>query len=164
MPSRHHGDATLEAAGDLELVAGLVGAAGLGSVVVRAVTQVRQGAYKLVCCDGDPDQLYDLQTDPLELVNLAGSPDHEQILRRLRAEVARPWHLAELREQVLHSQRQRRLVSRALSAGAHAAWDFQPLMDGAMRYVRSRTDLYELQRRARLDSPSPPDDRTSAPT
>jgi choline-sulfatase len=98
----------------------------------------------------------------MELANLAGSPDHEQAYRRLRAEVASRWDLADLHEQVLTSQRQRRLVSHALNRGAHASWDFQPQLDGAMRYVRSRADLYELQRRARLDSPSPQRDRTSA--
>jgi choline-sulfatase len=98
----------------------------------------------------------------MELANLAGSPDHEQAYRRLRAEVASRWDLADLHEQVLTSQRQRRLVSHTLNRGAHASWDFQPQLDGAMRYVRSRADMYELQRRARLDSPSPQRDRTSA--
>jgi uncharacterized sulfatase len=31
-----------------------------------------------------PEELYDLQTDPDEVHNLAGSPDHEPVLRRLR--------------------------------------------------------------------------------
>jgi choline-sulfatase len=133
----------------------------LAEGVTAPAVMVRRERYKLVCCEGDPDQLYDLATDPLELANLAGNPDHAQIHRCLRAEVASRWDLADLREQVLTSQRQRRLVSRALNQGAHAAWDFQPQMDGAMRYVRSRADLYELQRRARLNSPTPQYDRTS---
>jgi hypothetical protein len=35
------------------------------------------------------------------------------------------------------------------------SWDYQPHVDATMQYVRSRQDLYELQRRARLDSGTP---------
>jgi hypothetical protein len=38
-----------------------------------------------------------------------------------------------------------------LAQGKAAPWDFQPEVDASMQYVRSRADLYELQRRARLD-------------
>lgn len=117
---------------------------------------IRRGSYKLICCDGDPDQLYDLEHDRLELVNLAESADHAQTHRSLRAQVAARWQLDDLRHQLLVSQRQRRLISRALNRGAHAFWDYQPQLDGAMRYVHSRADLYELQRRARLDPALPP--------
>jgi choline-sulfatase len=128
----------------------------LAEGVTAPAVMVRQGRYKLVSCDGDPDQLYDLVSDPFELENLAVSLDHEHIHRTLRAEVTRRWDLTELHEEVLTSQRQRRLISRALNRGAHASWDFQPQMDATMRYVRSRADLYEVQRRARLDSPPQP--------
>lgn len=127
----------------------------LAEGVNAPAVMIRRGGYKLICCDGDPDQLYDLQADPLELVNLAQIPDHAEIHQSLRAEVAARWPLDQLHELVLTSQRQRRLVSRALNLGTHVSWDFQPQLDGAMRYVHSHADLNELQRRARLDSVSP---------
>ncbi len=48
--------------------------------VTAPAAMVREGAHKLVVCEGDPDQLYDLSTDPLELVNLAGSTDHAAVV------------------------------------------------------------------------------------
>ncbi len=54
---------------------------------------------------------------------------------------------------VRQSQRERHLITRALAAGAHASWDYHPDLESRMRYVRSSVDLYDLQRRARLESP-----------
>jgi choline-sulfatase len=42
-----------------------------------------------------------------------------------------------------------------LARGRYTPWDFQPHVDASMQYVRSRADLYELQRGARLDAKSP---------
>jgi choline-sulfatase len=124
----------------------------LAEGVAAPLVMVRRGRFKLVCCDGDPDQLYDLESDPDELVNLAGSSAHAGVHHALREAVAERWDLDDLRDRVLASQDERRLIARALNRGAHTPWDFLPEPDGAMRYVRSRADLYELHRRARLDS------------
>jgi choline-sulfatase len=124
----------------------------LAEGVTAPAVMVRRGRFKLVCCEGDPDQLYNLEADPHERANLAGSSAHADVHRSLRAEVAGVWDLDDLRRRVLESQRRRRLISRALNQGIHTPWDFQPERDGAMRYVRSRADLYDLQRQARLDA------------
>ena len=58
----------------------------------------RQGRWKVLCnYDGTELQLYDLQSDRGETINLAGSADvaseHEQTISRLRAELL-AWHQA----------------------------------------------------------------------
>ena len=113
---------------------------------------IRDGRHKLIVCGDDPDLLYDLASDPLELTNLAGVPEHAPRLDALRRELARRVDLAEIERRVLESQRERRLVAAALSAGAVAAWDYQPFVDASTQYVRTREDLYELQRRGRLET------------
>jgi choline-sulfatase len=139
----------LMGAGDARRSAGVVGeylAEGLNAPAVM----VRRGPHKLIHCPGDPDQLYDLAEDPAELVNLAGSVEHEETLRELREEVARRWDLDELSRRVLASQRERQLVLRALGSGEGRSWSHEPALQD--RYVRGGSDLYELQRRARLDA------------
>jgi choline-sulfatase len=124
----------------------------LAEGVNAPAVMIRRGRHKLIHCPGDPDQLYDLADDPAERVNVAGSPEHEAVLGELREEVAGRWDLDELERRVLASQRERRLVLRALGEGAFRSWTYAP--EQKDRYVRGGTDLYELQRRARLDAPT----------
>jgi hypothetical protein len=44
-------------------------------------------------------------------------------------------------------------VIQGLRHGEYAPWDFQPHVDASMQFVRSRADMYDLQRKARLDAP-----------
>jgi choline-sulfatase len=113
---------------------------------------IRHGAHKLVRCESDPDQLFDLTEDPSELVNLAERPAHADVRSALSEEVAARWDLRDLERRVLDSQGERRTVAEALATGRPTSWDFQPQLDASGRYFRGRVDLYELQRRARLDA------------
>jgi choline-sulfatase len=121
--------------------------------VTAPAAMIREGAFKLIVCANDPDQLYDLTTDPAELTNLAGDAAHADVLARLHAELERRLDLGAIRERVLASQHDRRLVERGLARGAHTSWDYEPRVDASMQYVRARADLYELQRRARMEAP-----------
>ena len=113
---------------------------------------IRVGRHKLIVCGEDPDLLYDLETDPKELTNLAGRPESQPELDRLRAGLAARLDLADIERRVLASQRERQLVARALAEGEVTSWDYQPVVDASTRYVRTKADLYELQRRARLEA------------
>jgi choline-sulfatase len=106
---------------------------------------LRRGPYKYIHCPGDPDQLYDLARDPLELENLEGHAEVEAF----RAEVGERWNLDELHDEVVASQRRRRFVTRALATGEPAAWDYTPPDDSRDRYVRG-ADFWRPFGRARL--------------
>ena len=82
----------------------------------RPPVMIRRGAHKYVRCPGDPDLLYDLAADPLELRNLAGDPGSAGLVAAFRAESDERWDLGELERRVLESQRARHLVARALAA------------------------------------------------
>jgi choline-sulfatase len=139
--------------GDAETRPGVVAAEYLAEGVTAPAVMVRRGRHKLIVCPGDPDQLYDLADDPAELVNLAMDAEHSALAAELRDEVARRWDLEALGRRVLASQRERALVMRGLSAGPPGSWAFEPGHEASRRYVRAGADLYELQRKARLDAP-----------
>jgi choline-sulfatase len=116
---------------------------------------VRDGALKLIACATDPDQLYDLHRDPHELSNLAADPAYADVVRRLRGELDRRLDLAEIDLRARASQRDRRHVARALALGVPSPWDHEPRVDASLQYVRTRADLYQLQRRARMEEFDP---------
>ena len=60
------------------------------------------------------------------------------------------WDLPALHQQVLSSQRRRRLVGQALSQGKRTPWDHQPLVVASEQYMRNHMDLDDMERRARF--------------
>jgi choline-sulfatase len=132
----------------------------LAEGVNTPAVMVRRGHHKLIACPGDPDQLYDIAADPAELVNIANRPEHQATVAELREAVSRRWDLEALEQRVLASQRERRLVMRGLGEGPQSTWAFEPRAGASREYVRGGADLYELQRRARLDAPDAPTPRS----
>jgi choline-sulfatase len=120
--------------------------------VTAPMAMLRAGVHKLIVCPGDPAQLFDLRADPDELRNLAEHPHGQAIVAELLAALERRVDLVEIERRVLASQADRRLVNRGMSRGPSASWDYEPRVDSSMKYVRTRSDLYDLQRRARLES------------
>ena len=106
---------------------------------------LRSGNWKLVHCEIDPPQLYDLAADPGERRNLADSPAARDMYDSLHAEVRRRWDLERFDAQVRESQARRHVVYEALRAGAHYPWDFQPLQRASERYMRNHMDLNVLE-------------------
>src|SRR5690606_36337292 len=126
----------------------------LGEGAIAPLLMIRRGRYKFVHSKPDPDQLFDLEADPLELNNLAGDPAHLDLCKQFRNEVSERWNYELLHQQVLDSQRRRKLVSRALMQGKVTTWDHQPMFDASAQYMRNTIDLDDLERRARFPVPS----------
>jgi choline-sulfatase len=123
--------------------------------VQAPAAMVRSGAHKLIVSSADPDLLYDLAADPRELHDISGAPESAPIIAALRGELERRLDLADIGERVRASQRERFLVSAALRQGRPTPWDHEPPYEAATRYIRNREDMYEAQRRSRLDSATP---------
>jgi choline-sulfatase len=124
---------------------------------IAPVLMIRRGRYKYVYSEPDPEQLYDLEADPNELHNLAHRPSYRELCREMRTQVATSWDRLALHQQVLDSQRRRRLVYGALRHGKHTSWDFQPFQDASRKYMRNHLDLNILERTARFPSPDVPE-------
>jgi choline-sulfatase len=123
--------------------------------VTAPSAMVRDGRFKLIRSLEDPDLLYDLQADPRELTDLSATPEYADTVARLGASIDARVDLVAVGRRVLASQRERHLISAALARGARPEWDFEPESDASRRYVRNRDDLYELQRRSRLEMGDP---------
>ncbi len=122
----------------------------LGEGAIAPVVMIRRGSWKFIHSPVDPDLLFDLSADPDELTNLAPDPAHAAVLAAFRAEVAARWDLAAVEQDVLASQRRRRLVGAANATGTHQSWDWQPPRDASREYIRNHMDLELLEAAARF--------------
>ncbi len=111
---------------------------------------IRQNQFKYVACALDPPQLFDLQNDPLEQVNLAASTDHADIAEIFAAMARARWDLDQFDGAVRESQARRWVVYEALRNGAYYPWDYQPLQQASERFMRNHMDLNILEESKRF--------------
>ncbi|SUD37589.1 sulfatase [Ectopseudomonas mendocina] len=111
---------------------------------------IRRGPWKFVYSEQDPLLLFNLDSDPQELHNLADCNEHKGILAGFLAEARERWDIPAIHAATLASQRRRRLVAEALSHGKLTSWDHQPWVDASQQYMRNHIDLDDLERRARF--------------
>ncbi|KAL5333933.1 alkaline-phosphatase-like protein [Aspergillus crustosus] len=169
----------------------------MGEGTQSPLVMIRRGRWKFVYSLIDHPMLFDVQSDPLEKVNLVANlpnPTHIQakantkfeqltglptplesplaqriptrdypiptpprtpspgkpnstvpdttdpatLLAYFFEEVHARWDLEKITEDVLRSQRRRRLVYSALLKGTPQIWDFEPRVDPSTQYVRNR--------------------------
>jgi choline-sulfatase len=111
---------------------------------------MRYGKWKYTRCTLDPEQLFDLEVDPLEKVNLADNPAQAGTIEQLRAKSQARWDLPAFDAAVRESQACRWVVYEALRNGDYFPWDFQPLRAASERYMRNHMDLNDVEGNARF--------------
>ncbi|KAF2404263.1 choline-sulfatase [Trichodelitschia bisporula] len=123
----------------------------MGEGSISPVIMIRRGRYKYTSSLVDAPMLFDLVSDPDELVNLATSTDPAiaAVAAAFAEETSRKWDLKAIHETVLQSQRQRRLCWSALKVGRFTSWDYDAREDQSQKYIRSNIPLDDLERRAR---------------
>lgn len=94
-----------------------------GEGVIAPAVTVRRGDWKWVRADGAAEALFDLASDPDELVDRSADAGAREELDGMRAAAAERWDLERLHADVVARQRDRELVQRALSAGRVRSWD-----------------------------------------
>lgn len=115
-----------------------------GEGTISPYMMIRRGPWKYITCPTDPPQLYNLERDPLELVNLAQlvnkkealAPEEEEAkekFEKFEIEAKARWDFDAITKQVLLSQRTRRLVWGALNKGKFEAWDYNPGDNGTSK-------------------------------
>ena len=108
---------------------------------------LRKGKFKLTYVEHDPPQLFNMEADRDELHDLTADPNYADVLKDMLAEVARRWDMPRLTQEIISSQRKRRLVYKALTTGKITPWDYQPWSDASQQYYRGTKPYHEAEAR-----------------
>jgi choline-sulfatase len=133
---------------------------GMGTVIgeylaegaVAPMYMLRRGPWKFIHTPSDPDLLFNLVEDPLELKNMA---EAHPIAHEFRREIEKAFDISLITEAVLRSQQSRHMMFEALRRGEHFPWDFQPLRRASEQYTRNHMSVTDRDLKSRL--PRAPD-------
>lgn len=90
---------------------------------------------KYVHVQGEEEQLFDLNADPLEQINRIDDPAYTDQCDALRSQVLHDYDPDSLRNEILASQQRRRQFH---AANPYPGWDVAPDFDPADQYVRKK--------------------------
>ena len=116
---------------------------------------IRDGQYKYVSCSTDPELLFDLDSDPNELSNLANDPPSAELMQRFRTISDSHWDSEALKQEIIQDQNRRRKVHAALVKGQRSHWDYAPCRNASEEYTRSHMDLTQHDIFSRFPRPKP---------
>ncbi len=88
------------------------------------ILMVKQGSMKFISSGIDPEQLFDLDHDSLELNNLIDDPAYESEHQKLSELSRHKWKMNELNDLIELSQKRRLFLRQALRQGEVADWDY----------------------------------------
>jgi len=98
----------------------------LGEGVLAPERMIRQGKWKFIYTHTLTSRLFDLETDPLEQQNLSGQPEVADVEQSLQDQCLANWNPEALHQDILASQRDRRMMSAAMKKGARSSWAYEP--------------------------------------
>ncbi|NBQ79169.1 MAG: choline-sulfatase [Betaproteobacteria bacterium] len=98
---------------------------------------LREGPWKYIITNGLPPLLFNLASDPDELVNLADQPGHAELQARLHARLVADWDPPQVHARILESQKTRLFLAEVQgSSPRYSNWAYQPFVDESQRFIR----------------------------
>jgi len=127
----------------------------LGEGAKSPMLMIRKGYLKYISCSDDPEQLFNLKTDPDERVNCIDDTRYTSQAEEFRMLAKSHWNSDKLREKIIADQIRRCRVHEALRIGKYESWDYQPYRDASNEFTRSHLDLTKFDISSRFPRPKP---------
>ena len=106
-----------------------------GEGVNQPCRMVRRDNFKYIYTHGFPSLLYDLDSDPLELTNLAGDPEYQKIESELHATLLDGWDPDLIYDKCIQSQKERMFIQS--TTDGEPSWAFNFAYDDENRFIRN---------------------------
>lgn len=146
MPIDGHSLAHVLTTGETVGMSDTVMAEYLGEGVIQPELMIKRGPFKFIFGPGDPPLLFNLDSDPNELDNLARKPGFGRIVKEFTAEIAQRWNVRELRAKIVADQKRRHFIAEAMAEGKRSdKWDFVPAPGAGKNYITMDVDLYNTE-------------------
>lgn len=124
-----------------------------GEGVLEPMRMLRRGKHKYIYIQNQRSLLFDLKEDPQERLNLSGRPELRSAEDSLRDRIFDGWDPEIIKQAIIQSQQSRIILNNALSKGRQFSWDFDPSEDPAQQYVRSNSQIENLNARFPKSAP-----------
>lgn len=106
-----------------------------GEAILWPCYMVRKGVYKYTYIYEKETQLFCLDTDPKEEVNLSGKPEYREIEAELKSLILKRFDPQEVLDYLDTSIRKKKIVKEAMER-SKTAWDYVPVVDESRRFSR----------------------------
>ncbi len=106
-----------------------------GEAILWPCYMVRKGVYKYTYIHEKETQLFCLETDPKEEINLSGKTEYREIEAELKSLILKRFDPQEVLDYLDTSIRKKKIVKEAMER-TKIAWDYVPVVDESRRFSR----------------------------
>ncbi len=115
----------------------------LAEATTAPIFMIKRGNLKFIYSSNDPELLFDLHKDPLELTNLAGNSDYAETVDQFTNEVRHKWNEKVLTRSIITSQQRRQLIRSSMTQGTAVRWNHGESANQPVRWYRGEGSYNE---------------------